>query len=717
MDLPWFPGWLVPVTCHTQLAVARGIVHGSTRVTNDTRVSAHDHGRSWRVEVAREHEGRRRALYAIGVLAPACVVLAVHAWQYLPFISDDALISLRYARRFIEGHGLTWTGGRPVEGYSNLLWVLMVSGVGWLGVDLIDGARGLGLVLSALGLAAVVSSTRAHTLPMAICALVGCLVLSLSIPVAVWAIGGLEQPLVLALLSWALVWSFPLVDGRPVPTRAIVLPSVPLALLCLTRPDGPLFAASVGLAVVLAGRLRWASVKRATLLGVLPVAAVLGQLAFRLAYYGEWIPNTARIKLVPSEKHMLGGWEYLLEGWGVMSPVLLPAAVAMLALLFDREARPRALLLAVPTAVWSIYVVVIGGDIFPAWRHFIPILVTAALAVTLAAERVTRRFPRRWGTALVVIASTTLLTTYAVRQLADETNRRAATERWEWDGQVTGLLLHRAFGDQQPLLAVDGAGCVPYWSRLPAIDMLGLNDHYIAHHPPQDLGQAQLAHAHGDGQYVWDREPDLIVFGPRGRPKARFRAGKQMQKMPGWERRYTLIRAVGRDPHRVRCRIFVHRTSDKVGIRTTDDRVVVPAYLLNGNPRTIARLNRAGDLVIKASSERPASIESLVIPPGHWSLEPQSSGPLSVDVRFHGSGLSMASGPSPLQLTVAPAGGSLDITIRGVDLERIEVSEVVLSRLGSERLPDGRSETTRVGGVLAGEHQSADAVLAGAETQ
>jgi arabinofuranosyltransferase len=630
--------------------------------------------------------GRRRALYAIGVLAPACAVLAVHASYYLPFISDDTLISLRYAHRFIDGHGLTWTDGPPVEGYSNLLWVLLVSAVGWPGVDLVDASRGLGLGLSALGLAAVAIATRAHTLPGAICALVGCLVLALSTPVAVWAIGGLEQPLILGLLSWSLVSSLPLVDGRPVSLRHIALPSALLALLCLTRPDGPLFAASVGLAVVLAGRLRWAPVKRAALLGVLPVVAVLGQLAFRLAYYGEWIPNTARIKLVPSEKHLLGGWEYLREGCWVMSPVLLPAAVATVALLIGHRTRPRALVLLVPTAVWSIYVVVIGGDIFPAWRHFIPVLVTSALAVSFAADRVTRRLPHPWGTVLVVIAATGLLTVHMLRQPVDERNSRAVTERWEWDGQVTGLLLKRAFGDQQPLLAVDGAGCVPYWSELPAIDMLGLSDHYIAHHPPDNAGQGRLGHAFGDGQYVWDREPDLIIFGSRGRRKARFRAGKQMQEMPGWERRYALIRAEGRDPHKVRCWIFIHRTSDKVGIRQTDDQVVVPAYLFNGNSRTIARLNRDGELVIGTTSEHPAIIENLVIPPGPWSLESATSGPHRIDLRRHGADRLLASGPSPLQLTVPPDGQALDITISGVDQERVEISEIVFRRLGAGRV-------------------------------
>ena len=45
--------------------------------------------------------------------------------HYYPFLSDDALISLRYASRLLQGKGLTWTDGPPVEGYSNLLWTLL----------------------------------------------------------------------------------------------------------------------------------------------------------------------------------------------------------------------------------------------------------------------------------------------------------------------------------------------------------------------------------------------------------------------------------------------------------------------------------------------------------------------------------------------------------------------------------------------------------------
>ena len=75
-------------------------------------------------------------------LAPAaCIfvasfaVLGVHAGSHLPFLSDDALITLRYAGRLLEGHGLTWTDGPRVEGYSNLAWLLLCAGAGALGAD------------------------------------------------------------------------------------------------------------------------------------------------------------------------------------------------------------------------------------------------------------------------------------------------------------------------------------------------------------------------------------------------------------------------------------------------------------------------------------------------------------------------------------------------------------------------------------------------------
>src|SRR5262245_6501132 len=49
------------------------------------------------------------------VLVITVGALVIHAATYLPFISDDALISLRYSQRLLNGQGLTWTEGPRVE--------------------------------------------------------------------------------------------------------------------------------------------------------------------------------------------------------------------------------------------------------------------------------------------------------------------------------------------------------------------------------------------------------------------------------------------------------------------------------------------------------------------------------------------------------------------------------------------------------------------------
>ncbi|HEV2104580.1 MAG TPA: hypothetical protein VGU27_02535, partial [Candidatus Eisenbacteria bacterium] len=90
------------------------------------------------------------AIAALGVAA-----LLLHARHYLPFLADDALISLRYARRLLDGHGLTWTDGDRVEGYSNLLWILAASALGRRGVDLVAAARALGVAGMAAALIAL----------------------------------------------------------------------------------------------------------------------------------------------------------------------------------------------------------------------------------------------------------------------------------------------------------------------------------------------------------------------------------------------------------------------------------------------------------------------------------------------------------------------------------------------------------------------------------
>lgn len=563
---------------------------------------------------------RPRSWLVTAVLAAmGLLILVAHSRLYYPFFSDDALISLRYAERLLAGHGLTWNDGERVEGYSNLLWVLGVAGVGRLGVGLVDAARLLGL----LGMSAVVGAL-AVARPLrswgeGLRALPAMLVPGLCGSLAAWAIGGLEQPMLAGLLAWALVLSYRLLE-TPSPTRRQLLaPGLLFGLLCLTRPDGPLFVVAVAGALVLVRGPHGATLRTGAWLALPSVLLYGGQLAFRLAYYGEWVPNTALVKIALTPSRLLGGWSYLSQGMIAFWPLL--ALVGGLGVLAARRREPlgRLTLLGTTLGVWSAYVVFIGGDIFPAHRHLVPSLVVLALMVAEGLRLIEGASARtRRAT---VAASIALLVGLVIVQRRDPENYRAASELWEWEGKAIATALGTGFAAQQPLMAVTAAGCLPYWSKLPSLDLLGLNDHHIPRHPPKGFGSGFLGHELGDARYVLGRAPDMVIFGgPRGGARPHFFADRQLAEDAEFQQRYAMAYFEASDPVPVRSGIWLRIDSARVGIRRSGAAVTVPAYLFNGNPATTARLDASGRFVVSVSRAAPAVLPSLGLAPGAWRL-------------------------------------------------------------------------------------------------
>ena len=51
----------------------------------------------------------------------------VHGQRFFTLV-DDAMVSMRYARNLAQGNGLVWNLGQPpVEGFTNLGWVLLMA--------------------------------------------------------------------------------------------------------------------------------------------------------------------------------------------------------------------------------------------------------------------------------------------------------------------------------------------------------------------------------------------------------------------------------------------------------------------------------------------------------------------------------------------------------------------------------------------------------------
>ena len=191
--------------------------------------------------------------------------LSAHSWYYLPYLSDDSLISLRYASRLLHGHGLTWTNGPPVEGYSNLLWTLLAALLGSFGVDLIHAVRILGLIgMSSVVVLAVVWYMRRYELreiwlPLA----VGLFFFCGATPIAIWMIGGLEQPLLAALLGAAIALAIVVMEADLPRSKTTLALSLVLGLLCITRLDGPIFTVAALVSIALGRRSAGAAVSPA----------------------------------------------------------------------------------------------------------------------------------------------------------------------------------------------------------------------------------------------------------------------------------------------------------------------------------------------------------------------------------------------------------------------------------------------------------------------
>lgn len=523
----------------------------------------------------------------------ALLALLLLAWQVhwlWPYVSDDAFISLRYAERLVDGKGLTWNDGEHVEGYSNLLWVLATAGLLRVGMDGLTALRVLGALCSGLAIVVTAFGLRQRRAGEAGATLAAPLMLAASPPLAAWTCGGLEGPMLLLWGCCGLVLLLPALGDDEVPRRRCLWAGVPLALMCLTRPDAPLWVAATGFVAAMIWFLDRgfaAALSRLTALAFVPFLAIAGQVMFRVSCYGDWLPNTAYVKTGISRLSLQAGLQYVSGASAALGGVLLFAAIGLL-LLWRLQARRRGLVLAVPVLVFYGYLIAVGGDHFVAWRMFFMVLAPLVLLGGLGLQQLGGRGVGSALLALLFGLGLPALQLFLTRH--DERTLKARDEVWEWQGKSQGEALGRAFATEQPLLAVDGAGVVPYYSRLPCLDMLGLNDRTIARTDPEQDGPLlhfTPGHTHGNGAYVLSRQPDLVQFShPPGTDLPSFPSGSWLEASADFRRDYRCVHfdidtpmPPDWQPERVRGVLWV-RLLGKVGVQLSSGRVEVPAFLL-----------------------------------------------------------------------------------------------------------------------------------------
>lgn len=234
------------------------------------------------------------------------------SWPVHPQL-DDAYISYRYARNLAEGNGLVYNVGEYVEGFTNLLWTLLVAGGMTLGFEANVVGHALGLFCGAMILLCTYLYGRTG-LPgsrVYIAGLTPWIVLATS-PFAFWATSGMETHLFAATTTAAFV-----AQAR----ERFGFATLFATLATLTRPDGALVAAILfGFQILLFRKdRRWSWTYPISYLLVLSLLT-----AFRLAYYGSPVPNTffAKVGGIPMKQGVSYLESFLRNG----SYLLLPAA-------------------------------------------------------------------------------------------------------------------------------------------------------------------------------------------------------------------------------------------------------------------------------------------------------------------------------------------------------------------------------------------------------
>jgi hypothetical protein len=370
-------------------------------------------------------------------------------------------------------------------------------------------------------------------------------------------------------------------------------------------------------------------------LATFPVLMGGGQLAFRLVYYHEWAPNTARVKVAFTTQRLVEGLRYLGDAASYLAAIIVPAMVAVVVIVAGQGRRQRASMLGVQLVVWLAYVVLIGGDIFPAHRHWVPALVVAAMLVAELAQWLSRHC----GNACVAawVGTGVMLVLLSAAQRVDPEVRRAAQERWEWDGKDVGELLRLAFGTADPLIACDPAGCIPYFTKFRAIDMMGLNDYHIARQRSREFGRRGLGHELGDGKYVLDRRPDLVLWSiPTGSSRPVSPSAVQMAQDPRFARDYRLVFLATLPPGRTApmyCGVWLRVQSERIGIRSEGGRLIVPGVLAASWVDRAATIDPQGRLGVVARIETPAHITGVFVPPGVWRVTAEADLPVRIRLR------------------------------------------------------------------------------------
>lgn len=452
---------------------------------------------------------------ALSPLNMGLLILAVALACYFgfrwSFLLEDAFISLRYSKNLYLGFGPVYNRGElPVEGYTNFLWMALMSAHFFV----TDHPEHLLLyynrLFGILVVAAVWWELLARSGPGRQWVWLGIGMVASHQTLHSWMAGGLETHF-FAFLITAAIGRFLREEFTPHLAQKPLSCWI-MSLALLTRPEAYFLGLLCGACMIWRRLIRADGAPGGWLRVFIwgGVCALLGggHLLWRHSYYGDWLPNTFYAKM--SGAYFESGIPYVkifydanYLHWGVIASII--GANVLLA--YPMRKNPllgQSLFLSVAISAFTVYMAYAGGDVFE-FRLLTPVVPLIGLLVPITFAGIVEGFTRyrRIGVFLGMLfaiggAGLIMRSLYtADRRPYEETLRtsvsKAACVRymqgWDFATNWTPLgLWFREYAKPTDRLALGAAGVVPYYSEIPVLDFLGLNDRFVARMPLETRG-------------------------------------------------------------------------------------------------------------------------------------------------------------------------------------------------------------------------------------
>ena len=440
------------------------------------------------------------------------LLLAAYSAQVMIFWSvgkEDAFICYRYARNLVRGDGLVYNPGEYVEGISNLLWTLLLALLVRLGVpiDAADNLMALFFAVSAFlvfrwAFVRAFGETWTARLPLFL------LVCMTALPAGFG--NGLEGP--------ATACSVAVILAGAVATAPWTM-TLGAVMLFMLRPEGFAYAGWAFLWLLAATRRDAALRRRAVASAAVAAGAFAALTAFRLAYYGDFLPNTVRAKEAPLS------WGVMESGLGYVGTYLWrigPVLLVLAALGWIWRRWRGVWLFAAGMAALNLLVALRnGGDWMSEFRLVAPFY--GLLAFLAAMPACGAGQSRAWavfaaGTACLAGGLWTVQPNLILRHVPEF--RFTAENMWREPVDFAHLFdSHVSLADFQKkddrVLSEWGGAPGYALDGVPVMEMWGLTDRAIAD------GRGPGTHlVPGCGRLCWPaafaKEPTLLLFGHLG---------------------------------------------------------------------------------------------------------------------------------------------------------------------------------------------------------